>query len=188
MKKLFWLALGVFLLSLMILINLANIGDLTDFKPIVGSLHEIYERKLQVPFFTGFLTLGSFLLTLKTFVIMKLKESLYDSECYKERVRKQRVLKPDLAAYNPLNNLATFLVYAVIMAVLTAGAQITIGFLPFNITAATCISLAVTTLFLVLIAWWNIKKNLSDLFEIWEKQSRPKVQSAAAELSPGTQA
>lgn len=187
MRKLFWLALVIFLASLLILLSLETIGDLTGFKPVTGSLHEIYEVKLQVPFFTGFLTLGSFLLTLKTFVIMKLKESLYDSECYQERVRKQRILKPDLAAYNPLNNLATFLIYAVIMAVLTAGAQITIGFLPFNIAAAICISLAITTLFLVLIAWWNIKKNLSDLFDIWEKQSRPK-ETSAAELSPETQA
>jgi hypothetical protein len=182
MKKLFFSAAALFLFSFLALVKLEVIGEYTNIKPILASLYEIYEKKLQVPFFTGFITLGSFLLTLKTFVIVKLKESLYDSESYTDIIEKHRSLDPNLPFYDPLNNLARFLVYAVIMSISTAASQMTLGFLPFNWAAAICISLAVTTLYLVLIAWWNIKRNLSDLFAAWEKQKRPKDTSSAAEL------
>lgn len=134
-------------------------------------LEHIYSTKLQIPLFAGFLTLGSFLLTLKTFVIVKLKESLYDTDFYRERVRKLRQLDPQLSMYGPLNRLATFLIYAVIVSLGTATAQLTIGFLPSRIAVAACLSAASTTLFVVAYAWLLIKRNLADLFKMWEESS-----------------
>lgn len=140
--------------------------------PNSACLHEVYDKKLQVPLFTGFLTLGSFLLTLKTFVIVKLKESLYDTDFYKKRVNRLRNLSPTLETYAPLSRLATFLVYTVICALITAGAQMTVGFLPNKFAAGVCVSLAATTLFLVLYAWLLIKRNLTDLFKLWEEEDK----------------
>jgi hypothetical protein len=163
MKKTLFIALLIFSSSLALLLFI---------NPSGFDLHDIYDKKLQVPLFTGFLTLGSFLLTLKTFVIVKLKEELYDSIAYKERIKKNRLLQPDLESYAPLSRLAKFLVYTVILALITSVAQMTIGFLPYRIASAVCISFATTTLMLVIYAWWLIKDNLAYLFKMWEEQSK----------------
>lgn len=146
-------------------------------------LEQVYGAKLQVPLFAGFLTLGSFLLTLKTFVIVKLKESLYDTDFYKKRVKKMRELQSELSMYGPLKTLSTFLVYAVIVSLGTATAQLTVGFLPSRLAVAACLSAAATTLFVVAYAWLLIKRNLADLFLMWEEASNQPAEPAAPAAS-----
>ena len=129
-------------------------------------LCSVYSAKLQTPLFTGFLTLGSFLLTLKTFIVVQLKDKLYDSEAYIERFAKLRFQNKDLKLYDPITRLAGLLLTAVVMALGTALLQISLGFAELQITASICFSFAVGTLLLVFFAWWQIRRNIYDLFEI----------------------
>lgn len=131
-------------------------------------LYDFYAQKMQTPLFTGFLTIGSFLLTLKTFILMKLRENLYDSPAYKKRLAEMRTINPAISHYRPLANLGYFLLYCVLGSLITAISQFSLGFIKHKIIAGICISLAAATLSLVFLAWWEIKKNLIFWFELLE--------------------
>lgn len=133
----------------------------------------IYQEKMQVVLFSGFLTIGGFLLTLKTFILIKLKEGLYDREDYKKRVDQKRQLNKGLSYYGPLRRLGNFLVYGVASALITALSQLTIGFIPHPAASAFCMTLAIFTGGVVIMAWWLIKVNLHDWFELLESEKRP---------------
>jgi hypothetical protein len=135
-------------------------------------LYDFYSKKMQTPLFTGFLTLGGFLLSLKTFILIKLKEGLYDHKHYKEMVKEKQLLNPKYTYYGPLSRLSHFLVHSVLLALLTSFFQFSLGFLKSNIIAAIGLSLAVTTIVVVLLAWWNIRQNLNCWFEMLEKENR----------------
>src|SRR5207237_4623452 len=126
---------------------------LAFFNPGEGGLYCLYDAKLRTSLFTGFLTLGGFLLTLKTFMLVQLKKELYDTQQYKERVLNQREVRPELSLYGPLTRLGTLLVFCVLGTLSASAAQFTIGFIPNRITAALAISMAVMALVLVFIAW-----------------------------------
>lgn len=157
-----WVALGMFILSGVLLYRFCPLDKLSDF----------YTQRLQAPLFTGFLTLGSFLLTLKTFIVIKLKEGLYDDKRYDQRLNEQQALNPKvkISKYEPLKRLSTFLIYSVFASLFTAASQLLIGSFQRPLTALICLSLASMTLTLVFLAWWQIRLNLNDWFEILEKQ------------------
>lgn len=133
--------------------------------PGPNGLCALYDAKFQTPLFTGFLTIGGFLLTLKTFVLIQLKKELYETDFYKKRLNDRRQLNPNLSLYGPLNRLGILLIYCVFAALFTAVAQLSIGFIPHRLAAAFCISLAIGTLTLVFQAWFEIRQNLTYWFE-----------------------
>lgn len=141
-----------------------------------------YTTKLQVPFFTGFLTLGSFLLTLKIFIIVQLKDKLYESNEYINKVAELRLVDNTIKLFAPLTRLAELLLIAVIMAISTAFIQITVGFIGKQFSAAICISFAIVTLCLVVFAWWHIRKNIFDLFEYASKDNEKLIAEAQKQL------
>jgi hypothetical protein len=132
---------------------------------------EFYASKLQMPLFTGLLTLGGFLLSLKTFILIKLKESLYENADYQDRLKKMQALSPKakLTTYGPLRRLSSFLVYSVFGCLAAAVAQPVIGSFNYLWTQALSFSLALGALSLVFYAWWEIRANLSEWFSLLEK-------------------
>src|ERR1051326_8439256 len=102
----------VLLVALVVLF--ATFGVLTYFNPGENGLFSLYDRKFQTPLFTGFLTIGGFLLTLKTFVLVQLKKELYENDYYKQRLNDKRVNEPNLSLYGPLNRLGYLLVLCVL--------------------------------------------------------------------------
>jgi hypothetical protein len=129
----------------------------------------LFQNRLQVALFTGFLTIGGFLLSIKTFILIKLREDLYDLPSYERRLEERRVLNTRLSKYGPLRRLGDFLVYSVAAAIVTALLQLTIGFIPHRLASAICMAAALTTIVLVLVAWWQIRQNLRDWFDLLEK-------------------
>lgn len=55
-----------------------------------------YEKHLRGNLFAGFLTVGGFLLSLKTFILIKLKENVYDHKEYRKIYREQKELDSSL--------------------------------------------------------------------------------------------
>lgn len=150
----------------------ACVGTLVYFDPGLTGLYDLYSTKLQTPLFSGFLTIGGFLLTLKTFVLIKLKESLYGSDFYQAELKEKRHLNPNLSTYGPLSRLGHFLIFSVVGALITATAQLSIGFIHHKVAAAVCIGFAATTLLLVFKAWWEIRKNLSAWFDLLDREDK----------------
>lgn len=140
-----------------------------------ASLASFYEKRLQSPFFTAFLTLGSFLLALQTTILMRLKTDLYDKDAYKARVKRMNELNPEgnkISVYGPLKRLGSFLIQSVLLALGASVAQMTIGFIPHPAASAFCIGLAASAISMVFLAWREMRHNLEDWFDFLEKEEQ----------------
>lgn len=151
--------------------TLAGIGSPQYF---CFDLYDFYSKRLQIPLFSGFLTVGSFLLALKTGLLIKLKEGLYDTKAYHALVAEKRQINPNLSFYGPLTRLGKFLVVTVISALLTSFYQITLGWIPFNLIAAIAMAAALTTSAMVIVSWYYIRGNLDYWFSAMEKEAERK--------------
>jgi hypothetical protein len=107
-----------------------------------------YFSQARIPMFTGFLTLGSFLLTLQTAIIQRLKDA-YDTDTYKERYLVLKETNPNVRYYGSLERMSVALSTNVILALTTAATQMSLGFCQTNLSTAICVGMAATTLVLV---------------------------------------
>ncbi|MCG7576491.1 MULTISPECIES: hypothetical protein [unclassified Halomonas] len=124
-----------------------------------------YGEKLRGFLFSGFLTVGSFLLSLKTFVVVNLKDKLFDSESYKNKYRAMNALGAEdeidyKDLYKPLANLTGFLFFAILFSILTAVSQFSLGLLNDFYYVMFCIWMAVFTATLLLNSLRLIRSNL----------------------------
>lgn len=133
-----------------------------------------FSGNLRAPLFTGFLGFGGFLFSLKTFIVIKMKENVYDDDYYIANYEKHKRLNPKLTLYAPLKRLSDLLFYTVVGALLTSTMQFTIGFIPSPIASIICTWVALATLLLVLTSLWEIKKNLNRWFETLENGNNKK--------------
>lgn len=132
-------------------------------------LPEFYAKNMRASLFAGFLTLGSFLLTLKTGIVIKIKEGLYDNAKYQERIVSRRQIDSTLTVFGPLRRLARLLSWSVFSALFAAASQLTIGLIPHWIATSLCLSLAVLALAILLSAFFLIQVNLTDWFDLMEE-------------------
>ena len=109
---------------------------------------EIYYTQARVPMFTGFLTLGSFLLTLQTAIIQRLKEA-YDSADHSRKVAQMRAKGKAVRYYGSLERVGIALASNVILALSTSLLQMTLGFVRTTWSTAICVSFGLTTILLV---------------------------------------
>ncbi len=129
-------------------------------------IYTFYKMNIRSYFFMAFITMGGFLLSLKTFIVINIKKELYDCDQYKKRFAENKEINPDLKLYGPLIRLGNFLIYCVIFSILTSVSQLTIGLIPNSYASMFCIALACGTVVWVFQAWWEIKQSLSSWFDI----------------------
>jgi hypothetical protein len=138
----------------------------------ISDITTIYSNKFQVAMFAGFLTLGSFLLTLKTFVVVQFKTQLFEKNIY-EKVFIDTKSKATYRLgdyYQPLDDMAKLLLLAIISALATSLCQITIGFIAHEMISAFCIALGIATLCVVCFAWWVVRHNTLLMIQHWEQE------------------
>jgi hypothetical protein len=139
----------------------------------VDPFFAFYASNLRGSLFTGFLTLGSFLVAVNTFIIVNLKKELYDSKGYRARVSNARSLNDHVSYFGPLRRLSTFLFWTILLAIATSVSQLTVGLLiPHWAAAAFCLAMACATVIVLLTVLFVIKGNLQDWFEYMEDQAR----------------
>lgn len=102
---------------------------------LVGSyleLSDIYRSNMRGYFFSAFLGISSFLLSLLTFVVINLKEKMFDSDDYKKIYARHKkmnagdeIKKNDL--YKPLVVITTMLVFSIACSISTSLLQFTLG-------------------------------------------------------------
>jgi len=129
-------------------------------------IYAFYKTNMRSYFFMAFITMGGFLLSLKTFIVINIKKELYDCEQYKKRFAENKEINPELKLYGPLIRLGNFLIYCVIFSILTSISQLTIGIIPNSYASMFCIAMAGGTIAWVFRAWWEIKQSLSSWFDI----------------------
>lgn len=127
----------------------------------IQPLQVFYAEKLRASLFAGLLTVGSFLMSLKTFIIVNMKKEVFDTQGYRDRFSAAKSGK----LYDPLKQLSDML-FATIVACITASvSQLTIGLIPTVFTSILPISAAVIALILLSWSLYLIRKNLESMFK-----------------------
>lgn len=131
----------------------------------------LYDTKLQLVFFTAFLTVGSFLLAMKAFILVRIKDDIYRHKEYKKRYLDQYNNEYKGDYYKGLIELGHLLVVSVAGSFLTSIAQITLGFSSVYWIKSLATSLVGGMLVLVFLDWFYVFLNLRDWFKFIEKEA-----------------
>lgn len=126
--------------------------------------YEYYQKNLRGYLFSGFISVGSFLLSLHTFVIVNLKEKLFGTEDYKKTYAEALSIEQDeideSKLYKPLDNLSCFINLSIWLSIATAISQFTIGIANNTISSLVCIWLAIATILFMLNSLIIIRENI----------------------------
>ena len=95
--------------------------------PNICTATTYFGEKIRPSLFTGLLTVGSFLLSLKVFIVVKFKETVFDSKEYKERLADLRKVDPSIQHYAQVRNLSSVLFLSIASAIIAAACQLTLG-------------------------------------------------------------
>lgn len=135
-----------------------------------GRWIEVYGRDLRTPLFTGCLTVGSFLLTLKATILLRVKgvydapeyQKMFDAHCDQERRRSPGKQPP--GCYDSFRNLGVALMASVVVALLASIMQLTAGMSGTAVGISVALAFAATALLWLLFVWWQMARNLSAWF------------------------
>ncbi|KES17413.1 hypothetical protein GASC598B02_008840 [Gilliamella apicola SCGC AB-598-B02] len=125
---------------------------------------DFYQQNLRGYLFSGFISVGSFLLSLHTFVISNIKDKVYltveyqkifadCNNCNIEDIDKQKLLKP-------LDNLSWFINWSITLAILTAILQFTLGLCAKPLASLICVFFSILTIIFMLNALLLIRINI----------------------------
>lgn len=127
-----------------------------------------YAINLRASLFGGFLTVAAFLFSLKTFIVLGMKENVYGTEKYEETFKEQKKLFPELERYGPLSNLSDLLFLSILISLVAALLQFTVGIFPAYLLVLLCVGFAVWAMGMIFISLFFMQSNLKDWFEMLE--------------------
>lgn len=130
-----------------------------------------YDEKIRASLFSGFLTVGSFLLSLKVFIVVKFKENVFDSDSYKKRLEDRRKINPKISHYGPVRNLSQVLFIAIASSLAASASQITIGLIPQWWALLICVGLAAFAGMMLIQVLFLIRIILKDWLDHMEEPS-----------------
>lgn len=115
------------------------------------AFHSFYQASIRGYLFSGFISVGSLLLSLHTFVIVNLKDKLFSTDRYKEIYLTNKNLPTgsdidECDLFKPLDTLSSFINISVWLSILSAVCQFTIGLIDFGLASVFCIWLAMLTI------------------------------------------
>lgn len=154
---------------------------------------EFYRQGLRTPLFSGLLTIGGFLLTLKTSILLRIKE-IYDSPGHEKnwRIYRDQLIRNNSSAkprgfYYGFQNLGVALLANVVMSLSSAILQVTVGFINRPWAIGVCLGFAATALILLLFLWFQIASNLMRWFTMIEDNKQEQLRTADNGKSGATQ-
>jgi len=175
----FWIALTV------ALVTLAWLWALYGASWMGSSWDEcikLYQSNARTPLFSGFITMGSFLLALKTNILSRLKEN-YDSPEYRMNYRATREQPGNSHAkyYDTLEKLSKALGWNIYYCLITAMSQMTLGFVFMPWAFGVCAGLAAgCLLFLVTLTYYLLSAH-NEWFDTIEKQMQATLKQLDSE-------
>lgn len=149
-------------IALSLLLGLAAAGLVYFFSSDLSQIADFYARNIRASLFTGFLTVGSFLLSLKVFIVVKFKENIFDSPAYKEQLEDKRKLNPDLTHYGPVKRLSRLLFFSIVSAIAASAAQLSIGLIPTWQATLFCVFIATFAGSMLICTLWLIRQILDE--------------------------
>jgi hypothetical protein len=118
---------------------------------------EAYQKSARASVFTAFVTLGSFLLTMKTNMLQRLKEA-FDSPHHEAVYRQHRAANSGAKYYAGLGRMSRALAACVPMALVSSALQMTLGWCANRWLFALCVAAPTITLCFVLYLWFEISQ------------------------------
>ncbi|MDM3270918.1 hypothetical protein [Citrobacter sp. Ce129] len=127
-----------------------------------------YQTSIRGYLFSGFISVGSLLLSLHTFVIVNLKDKLFTTVRYKEKFLTSKNLALDakideMELLKPLDTLSSFINISVWLSILTAVAQFTVGLADYGILSVVCIWLALLTICFLMNSLILIREHIKNM-------------------------
>jgi hypothetical protein len=107
-----------------------------------------YQSFARTPIFTSFFTMGSFLIALKTTILGRIKDT-YETQAYRDSYRLRKEKNPDEKYYAGLENLGKALGWNVVLCLVAAFTQMTLGFWSNTIAFSICVGVASCALVLL---------------------------------------
>lgn len=138
------------------------------FTPDICVIPDYFAKNIRASLFTGLLTMGSFLFSLQAFIVVKLKENVFDSAVYRERLEIRRKLNPKISLYGPVKRLSTMLFISAASAIFASICQLTFGLIQHWIATFFCVFAATFAICMLLAALLLIKSALSDWLDSLE--------------------
>lgn len=133
-----------------------------------------FDKNIRGSLFSGFLTLGGFLLSLKAFIVVNMKKEVYDTPSYaavhSDATKNGQVSK----RYGPLEDLADIIFAAIVACITTAVLQITVGLFAATWSSTLCLLSAAYAISLLVMVLILIRHNLKTMFRYLDNASQIK--------------
>lgn len=142
-----------------------------------------YHEEIRSALFLSSVTLGTFIFTMKTFIIQTMKKEVYDNDRYQKKKKNIDEIGFTNSNYEPLKRLTWLLKWSIWLSLLSALSQITIGFSEQTILALICLTLAASAWAIVGVAVYFVSDNLSKMIINAEEELEEKIQKEAKEES-----
>jgi len=126
---------------------------------------QFFDTSIRASLFSGFLTLGGFLLSLKTFIIVNMKKEVYEKKEYGEIFDAAAKRGASGSRYGPLEDLGDVIFFAIVSCITTACLQMTIGLFAKAWSSAICLAAALYSIVMLLFVLRLIRLNLKTMFE-----------------------
>jgi hypothetical protein len=133
---------------------------------------DFFDKNLRASLFAGFLTMGGFLLSLKTGIVIKIKESVYDNDIYLQKVKDRAEIDSSITRYGPLKRLSRVLSVSVFFCLIASISQFTLGLASTWWSTAICLAVATFAMGLLIASFVLIQMNLSQWFEFLEENPK----------------
>lgn len=142
-------------------------------------IYDFYSANLRASLFTGFLALGGFLMSAKTFIIVNMKKEVYDSEKYKKDWHdglKINGAEKYKTLFYPLQRLSNIIFYTIASCFVASISQLTVGLFKSIPTVMVCLFLVIVALSFLMLSLIIIKKNLAVMFEHLDQGSSEQLE------------
>jgi len=144
-----------------------------------------YHKEFRTSLFVSGITIGSFLFSMKTFILKTMRDDFYDNQEYQSRVRERRGLGQMIGFYDPLKNLSRLLLASIVMSFISAISQISIGYLSCPLTVILCLLLALISWAFVASSIYFVSKNWSAALDLAETKAQKAAEDASkSQLGP----
>jgi hypothetical protein len=128
----------------------------------LNQVADFYAKNIRASLFTGFLTVGSFLLSLKVFIVVKFKENIFDSPAYKAKLEERRKLNAEITHYGPVKRLSRLLFFSIVSAIAASVAQLSVGLIATWQATLLCVFVATFAGTMLVCTLWLIREILDE--------------------------
>lgn len=127
-----------------------------------------FYRSIRSGIMTSSLTVGAFLFTMKSFIVLNMKKEVYDQPAYHEMIRFRRSRGKKERLYSGLGQLKVLLYWSIILALVNALGQVTLGYIAKPWAVLSALGLTVFSWGLVGFSLFHVSRNLTLMLQFGE--------------------